>query len=155
MVLWPIGKFSHDEGSTIVNISLKIETNRHKRRQMASFEGFTFDPAKGSVPLSPAARSKRIDMDLDDIVKEERAAKRKNRPAPANKPEARKGAGPVKSKKAGPAAPTGKAANDGGKKRSWNIDLPEAVLKTILQEANVNLPDGISLKLIARKKVPQ
>jgi hypothetical protein len=114
---------------------------------MAAFEGFTFDPAKGSAPISPAARSKKIDMDLNDLVKEDRAAKRGNRKPNQGKPNP---ASPRRN--TGAASPKPGNTGDGGKKRSWDIEVPEAALRTLLQTAGVDVPEGVALKLIARKK---
>jgi hypothetical protein len=117
---------------------------------MSNFEGFTFDGSKISKSLTEAAKNKKIDMDLNDIVQQEMAQRRKNRNPKPNKSDNRK---QLKNDKKNPAGkPKGRDDNNRSKNRSWNIDVPEAALKAILEGAGVNISDGITLKLVARKK---
>jgi hypothetical protein len=101
------------------------------------------------VPVSEAVRNNKLNMDLNDIIKQENTQRKKNEPrSPTKRGIA---SSPTMTKKI-IEKPKRRDGNNRGKNRSWNIDVPESALKAILEGAGVNVPDGVTLKLVARKK---
>jgi hypothetical protein len=112
---------------------------------MSAFEGFTFDPAAGTTVSAAGPKRANIDRDLNDVVREANLERRRARGA---KPKDAKTARP-------PARGEGKAArgkDDAARKRSWDIDVPEAALRAILEGAGVAVPDGVALRLVAQRR---
>jgi hypothetical protein len=126
-----------------------------------SFEGFTFS-STGAVSTGSKADRPELDMDLNEIVKRNRAARSPNR-GPNSRLNQRQNQRNQKNPK-NQTGPPGKNPNrndqgtnktksgDNSGKRSFDIDVPEAALKQILQGAAVTVPDGTVLKLIAVRK---
>jgi hypothetical protein len=126
-----------------------------------SFEGFTFS-SSGATTTGGKADRPELDMDLNDIVKRNRVQRNGQR-GPNSRPNQRQNQGNQRNQK-NQSGPPGKNANKNDKaqstarrgdntgKRSFDIEVPEAALKQILQGAGVTVPDGTILKLIAVKK---
>jgi hypothetical protein len=123
-----------------------------------TFEGFTFS-ATGAVTAAGKVDRAELDMDLNDIVKRNRQqqnANRRTNDGPRKNQPGQKGGNQAKnsptkggqqSKQKSNIAPP----NSGGK-RTYDINVPAAALRQILQGAGVTLPDDVELKLIATRR---
>jgi ribosomal protein L12E/L44/L45/RPP1/RPP2 len=118
---------------------------------MSSFEGFTFSATAGATTAIPKSHNPKLDMDLADIVKQDRKSRAKpsgprqgsNQQAGKPKPKAKES--DTQKKK--------DTASDKPGKRSYDLNVPERALRDILKGAGVDVPDDSTVKLVAKKKV--
>jgi hypothetical protein len=124
-----------------------------------SFEGFTFNAKTATASGIKNARAG-LDRDLDDLVQERKREKRAEREARGLG--RKRDGGNQNRKDSGKRDDSGKKDNNGKDvkktqnqqgKRTWDINVPEAALRQILDAAGVSAPgDRYELKLVAFRK---
>jgi hypothetical protein len=122
---------------------------------MSTFTGYTFDPSHAPTVKSTAARSK-IDMDLNEIIQREK-------PSPNRNPNFRQGARPPPGRRPNQQTKPFKPATnitadkkkdnaEKSRKRSFELDVPESALRSILEAAGLTVPHEVTVKLIATRR---
>lgn len=120
------------------------------------FEGFTFDAKSGATTGTPRT-TRNLDVSLDDIIKKERDERRQKAKERAGskkdtkkKTEKRDSKGKKDDKKK---SDSKSKSNKSDSPRWHEINVPERILRRMLEEAGVKAPsDKYELRLVAGRK---